>query len=168
MTRSTLRTFTASCVILAALGCGGKDRRTDDATASAAPGGSATPAAAAAGDCPETGLWQRCGVETRLERAGLVATVQEDTVRSDLFSVPGLAYALGRGELQVFLYADSAARVRDTGGLDTVRVSKPGQAPPWRGPATLMSSGNLAAVYIGANETQAERVKLALGAGLPR
>ena len=117
--------------------------------------------------CPETGAWQQCSVEKRLERAGLIAKALPDTARNSLFSVPGLRYGLGRGEVLVFLYPDSAARKRDTERLDPTRAARPGEAAPWSTQATLITSGNMAAVYLGVNATQAERVQLALGAGLP-
>jgi hypothetical protein len=150
------------------LACGGSDTPpaagAPGDTRDAASGASAPPG----GDgCPETGAWQRCSIEKRLERAGLVAKPLPDTARVALFSVPGLRYDVGRGELQVYLYPDSAARKRDTGALDPTRAARPGEAAPWNTQATLITSGNMAAVYLGVNATQAERVQLALGAGLP-
>jgi hypothetical protein len=51
--------------------------------------------------------------------------------------------------------------------LDTVFVSPPGKRITWRWPATLVTSQNLAAIILSLNERQAERIALALGAGLP-
>ena len=127
-----------------------------------------TGATAAANGCPETGRWQRCSVEKRIERAGMVATLLPDSARKDFLSVPGLRYELGRGELQVYLYADSAARKRDTDRLDPTRAAPPGQGGGWPTRALLITSDNMAAVLLTVNETLAERVALALGAGLPR
>ena len=164
---------TASAAALATLALAACHRddapRADSAVAApaASPSAATASAPAAADACPETGLWVRCNVEKRLERAGLVATPLPDTLHVKLFSVPGLHYDLGRGELQVYLYPDSMARRRETSALDSARVARPGAAAPWSTQATLITSGNMAAVFLGVNETQAERVGLALGAGLP-
>ena len=133
-----------------------------------------TPAAAVAttasprtgDDCPLTGAWRPCSVMDRLEHAGL-APVARDSVRHTFLSVPGAVYAVGRGELQLFLYPDSAARARDFVTFDTARVQPPGTMVTWRAPASLVLSNNLAAILLSDNATQVERVRLALTAGLP-
>ena len=166
MLRMSRRTTLPLLALL--LACGGEAGPASDTSAAT------TPATSAAGDrgtpaggCPETGAWQQCSVEKRLERAGLIAKALPDTARHAMFAVPGLRYGLGRGEVLVFLYPDSTARQRDTDRLDPTRAARPGEAAPWSTQATLITSGNLAAVYLGVNATQAERVELALGAGLP-
>ena len=167
-----LRTRVVSGIVLLLLSlpaCGGGDdaARTSDAPPAVSSAGT-TAAGAPAGDgCPETAPWQRCSVEKRIERAGLVATAR-DTVRKDFLSVPGLRYELGRGELYVFLFPDSIARRRDTERLDPTRAAPPGELGGWSGRATLITSDNLAAVLLTANETLLERVQLAVGAGLAR
>ena len=125
-----------------------------------------TPARPAGDDCPLTGAWRPCSVVDRLEHAGL-APVPRDSVRHPFLSVPGAVYAVGRGELQLFLYTDSAARVRDFAGFDTARVQPRGAAVTWRAPASLVLSNHLAAILLSDNATQVERVRLALTAGLP-
>ena len=161
----SIRTL-APILLALALACGGDD---DAAQSTPAPPSAAAGDTLAGGDgCPETGLWQQCNVEKRLERAGLVATPMPDTARKDFMAVPGLRYDVGRGELQVYLYADSVARRRDTDRLDPERAAPPGQGGGWNTRARLITSNNLAAVLLTTNETLAERVGLALGAGLPR
>jgi len=90
-----------------------------------------------------------------------------DSVRQPFLSVPGAVYAVGAGELQVYLYPDSTARRRDFANVDTVRVQPAGSAVAWRATPTLMVSNNLAAILLSDSETQIERVRLALTAGLP-
>ena len=156
-------------LLLSLAACGGDDDA-GSRSASASPGaaaGTTTSGAPAGEGCPETAPWQRCSVEKRIERAGLVATAR-DTVRKDFLSVPGLRYELGRGELYVFIYPDSSARRRDTERLDPTRAAPPGQLGGWPSRATLITSDNLAAVLLTANETLLERVQLAVGAGLAR
>jgi hypothetical protein len=82
--------------------------------------------------------------------------------------VPGVVYETPRRtEIQVFLYASAAERTRDTDQLDTLAVAPPGRRVIWRAPVTLVTSVNLAAIIVGLNAREAERIALALGAGLP-
>lgn len=137
------------------------------AASSAASAGAAEAVADTTADCPERGDWRLCSVEKRLERAGLVITRGTEPVRHDFLQVPGVKYETSRAELQVFLYASAAARAQDTDALDPVAVAPRGRRIIWRWPVTLVTSGNLAAIILSLNERQAERIALALGAGLP-
>jgi hypothetical protein len=151
-------------VAVAVAGCsGGQPAPRADTPAAAV---AAAPSPRTPDDCPLTGAWRPCSVVDRLEHAGL-APVPRDSVRHPFLSVPGAVYAVGRGELQLFLYPDSAARVRDFATFDTARVQPRGSAVSWRAPASLMMSNNLAAILLSDNATQVERVRLALTAGLP-
>jgi len=148
----------------AGAGCGRDEtaRRADSAPA-------APPAASAPGDtsCRKSGSWQLCSVRDRLESAGL-SPVERDSVRQPFLSVPGAAYAVGGGELQVYLYPDSLARQRDFADYDTARVQPADSSAQPRALATLITSNNLAAILLSDSETQIERVQLALTAGLPQ
>lgn len=117
--------------------------------------------------CPAFGLWQACSVEDRISRAGLAVNRREEGVRHDFMSVEGLVWETSRAEVQVFLYASEADRKKDTDQLDTVLVAPMGRRIVWRWPATLVTSQNLAAIILSLNARQAERIALALGAGLP-
>jgi len=119
------------------------------------------------GTCPAFGLWQACSVEDRITRAGLAVNRREEGVRHDFMSVEGLVWETSRAEVQVFLYASEADRKKDTDMLDTVFVSPPGKRIHWRWPAQLVTSNNMAAIILSLNGRQAERIALALGAGLP-
>lgn len=120
------------------------------------------------GDCPATGKWALCSLETRLRRSGFVATVIEgDTAARAGFSVKPVAYKLGRGRLEVFLYENSAALEKDVAGIDTVSVAPAGTPGAWPSPPALVRSGNLAAVFMDQNARQAERLVLAITAGAP-
>jgi hypothetical protein len=57
---------------------------------------------------------------------------------------------------------------RDMAKIDTVAVAPAGVASPWEGTPVLVRSGNLAAVLITENQTQVERLTLALTAGAPQ
>ena len=117
--------------------------------------------------CRKSGAWQNCSVLDRLEHAGLVITQRPDPIRLPMFSIEGRTYETTRSIVHVFLYPDESARRRDTDPLDPVTVTRRGETYTWPDPATLVTSNNMAAVVISPNERQAERIVLALGAGLP-
>lgn len=178
--RSRSISFLIGLAILGLAGCAAQEdaaevpaERSSPAvgTTSSAGASSAKAAAVAPSDtstaCPERGDWQICSVEKRLERAGLVIERSAEPVRHDFLHVPGVKYETSRAELQIFLYPSAAARARDTDALDTSAVAPRGRRIIWRWPATLVTSGNLAAIILSLNERQAERIALALGAGLP-
>ncbi|HSA54887.1 MAG TPA: hypothetical protein VLE53_04245 [Gemmatimonadaceae bacterium] len=171
-TTSRLPRLRCGLTLLAALACAGPEERapSDTARAAGAVTGSARESTAGAdttGRCPDWGDWRLCSVEKRLERAGLVIQRGTEPVRHDFFQVPGVMYETSRAEIQVFLYPSPAARARDTDALDSSTVAPPGRRIIWRWPATLVTSGNLAAIVLSLNARQAERIALALGAGLP-
>jgi hypothetical protein len=114
--------------------------------------------------CVLSGLWRQCSVRERLERAGLAPQVG-DTVRHAFLHVPGQRYRVGDAEVQAFVYETTEMRRRDTAPLDSVRAAPPGTDTVWERPPTLITAANLAAVLIGGNERQVERVTLALTAG---
>ncbi len=117
--------------------------------------------------CPKSGAWRACNVLDRLEHAGLVVTRKAEPARVPMFSVEGVTYTTTRSTIHVFLYADQAARQRDTDRLDSATVAPKGGTYGWSDPAVLVTSNNLAAVVVSPNERQTERIVLALGAGLP-
>jgi hypothetical protein len=173
MARRTLGIVALASIV----GCGGGDEGKDGRSDSvAAPGLAAAPAGRPApipapGDstaCPEDGRWRLCSVVDRLEDAGLVPKKQEEPVKHEFFSVPGTAFKVARGDLEVFIYDDVAAVARDVAALDTVRVAPTGELGPWRTRPAFIRSANLIAVYVSMSETQIERVQLALGAGPPQ
>ena len=157
-----------ACVIVT--GCSGGSEKSP---ASVAPPAAAPTFATAAGRtplaCPHTGTWAICNVEQRLKQAGFVAKrVSGESSKRAGFSVTPVVYTLGRSRLEVFIYDDETALARDVAKMDTVSVSPPGVATLWGGTPLLIRSGNLAAVLIGDNPQQAERLALALTAGAPQ
>jgi hypothetical protein len=120
--------------------------------------------------CPATGEWAKCSVLYSLERAGVAprldstAKVKEDALHGESFVVD-----VGRiAKLEVFLYADSAARIADARALDRTQFVN-GTAPQTiRRERTLIENGNLVALLTSINERQRERVSDALSAGAPQ
>ena len=120
--------------------------------------------------CPMEGNWTPCAVEDRLVHAGVVIEKQPAAVAHPFLHVSGVMYHVGSAEhqLEVFLYPSAAERERDTAVLDSATVSPRGTHVVWRTPPTLVMSNNLVAVILSANDRTAERLALALGAGLPQ
>jgi hypothetical protein len=119
--------------------------------------------------CPHTGHWAICNVERRLRQAGFVARrMSGQSPQRPGFSVTPVVYSLARSRLEVFIYADEASLARDIARIDTVTVSPAGVATSWDGTPLLIRSGNLAAVFVGDNPRQADRLTLALTAGAPQ
>lgn len=119
--------------------------------------------------CPRTGLWAVCSVEKRLEQSGFVVKpVGGVAPRRAGFSVAPTVYTLGRSRLEVFIYPNETALSADVAKMDTVAAAPRGAANPWRMAPTFVRSGNLAAVLLTDNATQAERLTLALTAGAPQ
>jgi hypothetical protein len=156
-------------VLLAALAlaCGGERGAPRERGAGTAGGEVRGGAAFDTSRSTSTGLWDVPTVQNRLEHAGLAPRRADARVRVPYLSVAGVAFALGRSELQVFVYPDSAARARDTGRLDPKAVAPAGARTPWSMAPTLIVSNNLAAVLLSQDERQIERVQDALTAGLP-
>jgi len=164
-------------LLLAAMssGCGGsevpEDRRSS-MTVTAVPIATTDTTAPPGGvrdQCPGTGLWAVCSVEKRLRQSGFVAKkVEGESPRRPGFSVEPVAYTMGRGRLELFFYDSEAALARDMTAMDTLLVAPPGTPSPWESTPLLVRSANLAAVYVGANPRQAERLMLALTAGAPQ
>jgi hypothetical protein len=84
------------------------------------------------------------------------------------FSVDPAVYTLGGKRLEVFIYPSESALSADMAKIDTLSAAPNGAPNPWGMVPTFVHSGNLAAVYLSDNGTQAERLTLALTAGAPQ
>ena len=117
-------------------------------------------------------MWALCSVETRLVQSGFVVRhLENETPRRRAgFSVMPALYTLGRTRLEVFIYPNEAAVRNDVARIDTVLAAPRGTKSPWGVGVfpTFVRSGNLAAVFLTDNPTQAERLTLALTAGAPQ
>lgn len=117
--------------------------------------------------CRAVGEWSDCNLEKRLESSGLAPRRAQGAIRQPFLSVPGIVFALGSAELQSYLYADTTVLLRDLARLDTSRVAPPTMQISWRKTPTLIHSNNLLAILLSDDETQVERVRNAITAGLP-
>jgi hypothetical protein len=118
--------------------------------------------------CPVTGHWMMCSVIERLERAGVTTRLDSVLVSEPPLVQRGRRVQVGRAEMLVFFYEDSTARVADEARLDRTRYVGPSQGLSMRAEATLIGSDNLLAILKTRNETQRERVALAITAGPPQ
>ena len=91
-----------------------------------------------------------------------------DAPRRAGFSVTPAAYTLGHSRLEVFVYPDETALLRDIAGLDTLTASPRGERGAWETVPTFVRSANLAAVFLTDSPVQAERLTLAITAGAPQ
>ena len=124
---------------------------------------------AVASACPRTGMWALCSVEKRLEQSGFVVRRSSGHApRRAGFTVAPAVYTLGRSRLEVFIYPNEPALAADVAKIDTVTAAPRGAPNPWETTPTFVRSGNLAAVFLTDNATQAERLTLALTAGAPQ
>ena len=166
------------CVAGAACGAGAPDADTAGAASgnSVSTGGTPAPARPPIGPSDSLrpvvassnglGRWDIPHLEKRLDLQGMAPQRLPAPVVHPFMSVQGTAYRLGNGELQVFIYEDADALQRDVSRLDTIAVAPPGQKVGWPSRATLIRNNNLAAIFLGENALQIERVQRALMAGL--
>jgi hypothetical protein len=161
--RAMLLTFTA--VLAGCTSPAEKQAKVEQAARTAIAAESSTAAAAAA--MPSTGRWDEPHLVERLVRAGLAPQSLRDQKGEEYWRVPVLAYQVGPSTLYVYLYADSLARKAVTSTLDTLTAAPPGRAGVYPLRHILVVQNNLAAVMVGGSDTQQERVRLALEAGLP-
>jgi hypothetical protein len=104
----------------------------------------------------------------RLERAGLAPQKREEVVRRRPLTPAGTGFTIGRGELEVYLYADEAARAREQSALDSSAYVRPDQRVTLRNEPTLITSVNAIAVLKTVSDRQRERVADAFAAGPPQ
>jgi hypothetical protein len=161
--RASLLTFTV--VAVACTSPAEKQATVERAARTAIAAESST--AAAAASIPSKGKWDEPHLVERLVRAGLAPRALRDQTGQPFWKAPMLAFQLGPSILYVYLYPDSLARRTVTSGLDTGTAAPPGRTDVYPPRHILIVQNNLAAVMVGGSDTQQERVRLALEAGLP-
>jgi len=145
--------------------CGANERSAQDSSGPIL----ALPAVSGDTTCPADGQWAMCSVLKSIERAGLnVHRDSAKTVREAPLAVEGTRIPIARGEIRIFLYADSASRRRDQAKLDTSVFIRPAQEPTLRRSRTIVAGVNMLALLDVLNSRQRERIILALLAGPPQ
>lgn len=165
------RLLAGTIALLAACGCGGNGAASDSAAAAEASvrvaENAAAGRAAAAEACPATGLWSQCAIVQRLERAGLAPRLDSAPVRQPPLTATGFGVTLNRGQLEVYLYPDSASRERAQASLDRTRYVDYTASLTMQNQSTLIGSGNALAILRSHNDHLRERVGDVLTAGAP-
>lgn len=181
--RHVLVVLLAPVSVLTAGACGGAGK---DAPAPDAARAVADPSAVAAPDsaeqarvdsvlamlasCPRDGRWHACSVERRLAQSGLRPVREPDSTAG----IPGvigtaLHWRLGRQQLRLVLFADSAAARTAMAGMDSLRAAPRGDTTVvWPDRATLLRSANGIGLLLGGSDRTVERVTDALLAGAPQ
>jgi hypothetical protein len=118
--------------------------------------------------CPATGSWADCSVFERLDRAGLAPRRDSAPATEPPLTARGQLIHFGRGELEVYVFADAATREREEARLDRDKYVLPAATLGMRPLPTLITSSNLLAILHSRNEHLRERVADALTAGPPQ
>lgn len=120
--------------------------------------------------CPATGYWAQCSVLHSLDRAGLAPHL-DSTATPDEKALSGSSFVVKIGStarLEVFLYADSAARLADEKKLDKSKLVGATAPQTILRERTLIENANLVGLLTSINDHQRERVSDALTAGPPQ
>lgn len=117
---------------------------------------------------PSTGLWTEGLLFDRLLRTGVAPRAAEGpTPGPKWMPADAVVILAGGGEVRAWIFADSAARRAVTDLLDPATGTPAGETVPYAAPFVFVVQNNLAAFITGGRETNQERIKLALEAGLP-
>lgn len=102
-------------------------------------------------------------IRATLNAAGFTVGTSRE-IRQPFMSARGSAFDIekGRGELQVFVYADANSRSRDTDRLDPVRVAPPTMQIMWRATPELAINNNVAVIIISPDVDLRRRVARAI------
>ena len=103
-----------------------------------------------------------------LERAGLGVRRDSVPARDPAIAQPGLLLHIGPATLEVFLFADEAARKSAQQRLDTTRFVRYDQDLTVRADRSLIGAANLLAILDSKRDAQRQRVGDALTAGAPQ
>jgi hypothetical protein len=140
---------------------GGSSQGANRSGAAGAPASARSPLAVSAAEsiAMARDVWNKPEVVRRLTEGGLVVIDPHQRVLRRDLHVVGDRLQVGRGELEIYVYDDAAARRRDAAGLDTLARGLPRIDRP-----RYIISGNLIAVLRAPDERLAERVENVLTA----
>ncbi len=159
--------FFWSAAAITSLAAACTDTKSRDAASASDQRSGAGSAAAYAGAAPADTVaavpyrWDLDAVRSALQTAGLAAKGL-GPVTQPFMSVGGTVFQIGEAELQVFIYGDVGAVMRDVISLDTVRVSPPTMMISWRAKPSLLTTNNLAAIIVTNDEALRRRIRNAL------
>jgi len=123
-------------------------------------------------NCPATGLWAQCSVLYRLERSGIAPHLDStEKVEEKALTTSTSNFVVKFGtssRLEVFLYADSTARIADGTKLDRTKLVGATATQTINRERTLIENGNLIGLLTSLNDRLRERVSDGLTAGAPQ
>lgn len=97
-----------------------------------------------------------------LETAGVEAT-EAGSIEQDFFSAPGRRFSFDGQEVQVFEYADEAARQTESEMIQPDGSPNPTTMVTWIDQPNFWARGRLIVLYVGRQATTIERLSSALG-----
>lgn len=148
--------------------CGGESREERAQAAARTARDEVVATATRAATTPATGLWTEAQLLDRLVRAGVAPRRAENPRKiAPWMNREPVVLLAGGGEVHVWIYPDSTARLAVTARLDPESATPRGETVPFTPPMRFVMQNNLAAVVSGGSERNLERVALALQAGLP-
>src|SRR3954470_10366392 len=105
----------ALVALLLAAACSSSSKQSSSVKADTTASAPVVIAPAGSSSCPATGQWQQCSVLYRLDRAGIAPHFDSSgTIEEKALSGKSFAVKFGTASrLEVFLYADSTARIAD-------------------------------------------------------
>lgn len=118
--------------------------------------------------CPPDGSWKECSLVERLIRAGLVVRRDSAAVHETGVPIAGVLYHLGPANLEVFYFADSAARRAAVAALDTTPFVHYDQTQTSRGERSIIQNANVLALLDSRRDETRERIGDAITAGAPQ
>jgi hypothetical protein len=162
------RWWSACCTVAAlAIGCGDRSKKSSVADSS-----QPIVAAMATGsktDCLTDGLWKECSLFYRLERSGFAVHAESlRAVTNGPLSIPGKQLPIGRGKIEIYVYADTGSRVRDQRRLDPKQFIPPSMPPSILKQRTMIGNENLIVLMDVAAESYRDRLADAIMAGPPQ
>ena len=161
-------------LLVFAAGCSSdRESHQDSAIVTVAPVAPASPARASPAQplrpgCEHTGKWSECTLERRLKQQGFVVKRLDEKVSRPGFDQVPVVYMLGASRLEAFFYESDAEVAGLMLKLDTVAAAPKGVPGAWPSTPVFIRSANLAAVFLGQNPRQVERLTLAITAGPPQ
>lgn len=150
--------------------CSSSSKQSGSANADTTSSAPVVIAAPGSSTCPATGLWAQCSVMYRLDRAGIAPHLDSTgTIEEKALSGKSFAVKFGTtSRLEVFLYADSMARIADEKKLDRTKLVDAQADQTIKRERTLIENGNLLGLLTSLSAHLRERVSDALTAGAPQ
>lgn len=111
---------------------------------------------------PTTGAFGLAELISSLEADGITVT-EAGSVEQEFFSTPGRRLAVGGQEIQVFEYADEAARLAESELIQPDGSPNPTTMVTWIDQPNFWAHGRLIVLYVGQESATIELLRAVLG-----